>query len=49
MTNRPALRAPLLSQGGEKATHRPGFIPSLAKEGWRKAPGWFALECAHAR
>jgi hypothetical protein len=21
--------------------HRAGFIPSLAKDGWREAPGWF--------
>ncbi len=20
---------------------RAGFVPSLAKEGWREAPGWF--------
>ena len=46
--------APLLSQGGEKETASPllsssvkeappPLIPSLAKEGWREAPGWFDL------
>ncbi len=34
---------PLLSQGGEKErTTQP--IPSLDKEGWRNAPGWFDSE-----
>ena len=38
---RPLTGPPLLTQGGEKAMDRAGLIPSLAKEGWREAPGWF--------
>ena len=38
---RPLTGPPLLSQGGDKTSTVHCFFPSLSKEGWREAPGWF--------